>query len=224
MDRPRRGREDRRRRARRRARGGALRRRADRGAGRRGGPLARRDRGLLPDQRAVARAGGHPGPLRAAVPGDRRHQVLRARRDQGRRRLPPAPRQPGRPGQLRPGGELPAARDRRDLAGQARRLREHHRADDLGGGKRCGGRAGAGRGGGQVGRPFRGADRGAARRVRRGTRRRAAPGPARALGLPRRPGGGAHRSRPTAGSRTSRSWSEWPGSSTPTAPSRAIRT
>ena len=55
-------------------------------------------RGLLPDQRAEPGARGHPGPLRAALPGDRRHQVLRARRDQGRDRLPAAARQPGRRG------------------------------------------------------------------------------------------------------------------------------
>ena len=45
-------------RARRRARRGALRRRRDRAAGRRG-RLARGDRGLLPDERAVAGARGH---------------------------------------------------------------------------------------------------------------------------------------------------------------------
>ena len=33
----------------------------DRAAGRRGGHLARRDRGLLPDERAEPRAGGHAG-------------------------------------------------------------------------------------------------------------------------------------------------------------------
>ena len=95
-----RGREDHRRRARRRARRGALRRRRDRGAGRQRGDRARRDRGLLPDQRPQPGAGGHPGPLRAALPGDRRHQVLRAGRDQGRGRLPAPARQPRRRGQL----------------------------------------------------------------------------------------------------------------------------
>ena len=89
-----------RRRARRRARRGPLRRRRDRGPGRRGGPLPRRHRGLLPDQRPEPGAGGHPRPLRAALPGDRRHQVLRAGRDQGRDRLPEPDRQPGRRGQL----------------------------------------------------------------------------------------------------------------------------
>ena len=52
-----------------------------------------RDRGLLPDERAEpgargrARAPGHP------VPGDRRPALLRARRDQGRGRVPPGDRQ-----------------------------------------------------------------------------------------------------------------------------------
>ena len=81
--------------ARGRARRGALRRRRDRAA-RRLGHLARRDRGLLPDQRAVARARGHARPLRRRLPGHRRHEVLRARRGQGRDRVPDAARQPGR--------------------------------------------------------------------------------------------------------------------------------
>ena len=56
----------------------------------RGGLRPRRDRGLLPDQRAEPGARGHPRPLRGPLPGDRRHEVLRARRDQGRDRLPRA--------------------------------------------------------------------------------------------------------------------------------------
>ena len=35
-----------------------------------------RDRGLLPDQRAVAGAGGHAGARTDRLPGDRRHEVL----------------------------------------------------------------------------------------------------------------------------------------------------
>ena len=53
-----------------------------------------RGRGLLPDQRAEPRAGGHARARRRRVPGDRRHQVLRARRDQGRARLPDAADEP----------------------------------------------------------------------------------------------------------------------------------
>ena len=78
-----------------RARRGALRRGRHRRA-RRGGLLGRRDRGLLPDERAVARARGRaraPGHL---VPGDRRAALLRARRDQGRDRVPAGDRQPVR--------------------------------------------------------------------------------------------------------------------------------
>ena len=50
------------------------------------------DRGPLPDERAVARARGHARAARDRLPGDRRHEVLRARRDQGRDRLPDAAR------------------------------------------------------------------------------------------------------------------------------------
>ena len=80
-----------------RARRGALRRGRDRAA-RRGGLLRARDRGLLPDERAVARARGRARPPGRPVPGDRRPALLRARRDQGRDRLPPGDRQPGRRG------------------------------------------------------------------------------------------------------------------------------
>ena len=45
-----------------------------------------RDRGLLPDERAVTGAGGRPRPQRDPVPGDRRPALLRARRGQGRDR------------------------------------------------------------------------------------------------------------------------------------------
>ena len=76
-----------------RARGGALRRRARRGA-RRGGLLRQRDRGLLPDERAVARARGRARAAGRRVPGDRRPALLRARRDQGPDRVPAGARQP----------------------------------------------------------------------------------------------------------------------------------
>ena len=52
------------------------------------GQLGVRDRGLLPHERAVARARGRARPAGRAVPGDRRAAFLRARRDQGRRRVP----------------------------------------------------------------------------------------------------------------------------------------
>ncbi len=97
-------------RARRRARGGALGGGGDRAARRGGGGAARGRRGLLPDQRDEPGARGHAGPLRAALPGDRRHQVLRTGGGQGRGRLPQPAGQPVRPGLLRPGRQLaPAA-------------------------------------------------------------------------------------------------------------------
>ena len=105
-------------RARRRARGGALGGRGDRAARRGGGGAARRRRGLLPDQRDEPGARGHAGPLRAALPGDRRHQVLRAGRDQGRGRLPQPAGQSRRPGLLRAGRQLAAARDRQHQPGR----------------------------------------------------------------------------------------------------------
>ena len=105
-----------------RARRGALRRRRDRGA-RRGGLLRRRDRGLLPDERAVPRARGRARPPGHPLPGDRRPALLRARRDQGRRRLPAGARQPGRRGLADADREPAAARDRRHLARAARHLR-----------------------------------------------------------------------------------------------------
>ena len=77
----------------RRARRGSLRRRRDRADGRRG-RQPRGDRGLLPDQRAVAGAGGHAGAGADRLPGHRRHEVLRARGDPGRGRVPDVPRQP----------------------------------------------------------------------------------------------------------------------------------
>ena len=117
--------------ARGRARRGALRGVRDRAARRRG-RVARRDRGLLPDQRAEPRARGHAGALRGRLPGHRRHALLRAGRDQGRARLPDAAREPGRHGGLLARRELAAARHRRHLAGPAGGLREHDRRADLG--------------------------------------------------------------------------------------------
>ena len=129
--RPRRAGADRR--ARRRARGGPLRGRGDRPPGLRGGLRALRGRGLLPDQRAEPRARGHAGALRRPLPGDRRHEVLRARRDQGRDRLPEPDRQPRGRRLLRPRRQLAPARDRQHDPGPAALVREHDREDDLGG-------------------------------------------------------------------------------------------
>ena len=60
------------------------------------GELARRDRHLLPHERPEPRARGHAGALRRRLPGDRRHALLRARRDQGCARVPDAAREPAR--------------------------------------------------------------------------------------------------------------------------------
>ena len=110
-----RGRPDPPARARRRARRGALRRRRDRAAPRRG-RRALGDRGALPHERDVAGDRGHARAARDRLPGDRRHEVLRARRDQGRDRLPVAAGEPLRRGQLHARRQLAAARDRADLA------------------------------------------------------------------------------------------------------------
>ena len=113
-----RGRADPRAGARRRARGGALRRRRDRAAARRG-RRARGDRGPVSHERDVAGARGHARASRDRLSGDRRHEVLRARRDQGRDRLPLAARQPLRRGELHARRQLAAARHRADLARRA---------------------------------------------------------------------------------------------------------
>ena len=113
-------------RARGRACRGALRRvrdRAARGAGR----VARRDRRLLPHERPEPRARGHAGALRGRLPGDRRHALLRARRDQGCARVPDAACEPRGHGRVRPRRELAAARHRDHDAGAAGGLREHDR-------------------------------------------------------------------------------------------------
>ena len=198
------------RRARRRARGGALRRRRDRAPRDEEDVRRERRRGLLPDQRAEPGARGHAGPLRGPLPGDRRHQVLRAGRDQGRARLPQPARQPRRPVSLlarivnsprRGIGDTHAGRGSLSHANTIG-------AADLGGRRPGRGGAGARR-------------RGASRRSRAsletmdGLRERAeptAPSPscsrrccARAATSRRsRP---SARSRPRGGSRTSRSWS-----------------
>ena len=191
VDRSRRGGEDPALRARRRARGGALGRGRDRAPrrGARGRPG--RGRGLLPDQRDEPRGRGHAQPLQRPLPGDRRHQVLRAGRGQGRARLPQPAAEPRRPGLLRAGRQLAPARDRQHQPGPPRRLRQHRRADDLGGDGTVRGGAGTGRGGDPVRRPLPRDDGPAARagRRRRAGRRAAAGGAER----DRLPGGARSR-------------------------------
>ena len=131
VERARPGRSDPAARARRRARRGALRRGRDRAAGRRG-RLARGDRGALPHQRDVAGDRGHARAPRDRLPGDRRHEVLRARRDQGRDRLPLAARQPVRRRQLHARGQLAAARHRADVARARDRARRRARTSRCG--------------------------------------------------------------------------------------------
>ena len=111
LQRPRRGRAGPRHRGRGRACRGALRGRRDRRSRGRGrGRL--RDRGVLPHERAVAGAGGRARPPGDPVPGDRRPALLRARRDQGRGRVPPGHRQPLRRRLPRPHRQPPAPRHR----------------------------------------------------------------------------------------------------------------
>ena len=134
------------RRGRGRARRGAVRRRRDR-APRRGGLQRLGDRGLLPDERAVAGARGRARPPGDPVPGDRRPEVLRAGRGQGRDRVPAGDRQPVRRRLADADREQAAARDRRHVDRPAPDLRR--RARDLalggdrvpGGGRRGGGAA-----------------------------------------------------------------------------------
>ena len=66
------------------------------GAGASPPPRPPRHRRALPHQRPVARARGGVRPLRHRLPGRRRHALLRARRGQGRARLPGDHQQPGR--------------------------------------------------------------------------------------------------------------------------------
>ena len=122
-----------------RARRGPVRRGRDRGP-RRGGRQRRRDRGLLPDERAVARARGHPRPAGDRVRRPRRPPLLRARRGQGRRRLPPGDRQPVRRRLARADREPAAPRDRRHDARPAAEPRRRARHLAVGGDGRSRGR------------------------------------------------------------------------------------
>ena len=144
----RRGRAGARARGRGRARRGALRRRRDRRA--RGGGLRRqRDRGLLPDERAVASAGGRARPPGRRLPGDRRPALLRARRGEGRDRVPAGDRQPLRRRLAAADRQPAAARDRRRLARAAAGPRRRVRDLALGGAR-------PGGGGGHLGRAAQG--------------------------------------------------------------------
>ena len=208
------------RRARGRARGGALRRREiERLATRRAS--RGRDRGLLPHQRPEPRARGHAGPLRRPLPGDRGDEVLRARRDQGRDRLPDPARQPRR----RVSFARVVNSPRRGI-GQTTQGRLLSHANTTG-------RTASGR----WQHPERSPGSARPRQGRRPVRRdddglRAAGRPPRPSPSCSRPLSGAAtsrrsrpsaRSRPRAGSTTSVSWSGSRASSTPTARSRRAR-
>ena len=99
-----------------------------------------RDRGLLPDQRAVARARGHAGARADRLPGHRRDEVLRARRDQGRDRVPHVPGQPAGRGGVHADRELAAAGHRADVAEPRAGLRRRRGHPGVGGrrGRRAG--------------------------------------------------------------------------------------
>ena len=89
------------------------------------GVSQQRRRRLLPDQRAVTRPRGHARALPHAVPGDRRHAVLRARRSQGRARLSDDARQPERCGFAAAHHQLAAPRYRQDHGRSTARVFEH---------------------------------------------------------------------------------------------------
>ena len=72
---------------------------------------------------------------RDRLPGHRRHEVLRARRDQGRDRLPDVPRQPAGRRRVHARRQLAAARDRADVALARARARRHDGHRGLGGGR-----------------------------------------------------------------------------------------
>ena len=202
------------------------------------GHLARRHRGLLPDQRAEPRARGHARALRRRLPGDRRHQVLRARRDQGRARVPDAARQPAAtPSRSRASSTRPSAASarRRSAACSRTRTRWASRCwrvaavPELVPGPRPGRREGA--------RPLRVDHGAAARAVRAHVRRRPARERARGDRLRRGARGRAHdrgagpaREPPGAGRRRARVRRQlggraraWPGSPSSSSSCRSTR-
>ena len=105
------------------------RRQRDRHASSRAGDRARRDRGLLPDERPEQ--GDRAGPCRPrpALQGHRRDALLRPPRDPRRARLPPDHRQPRRRGVDETGAERPAPRRRRHEHRQVGR--RSHASTDL---------------------------------------------------------------------------------------------
>ena len=87
------------------------------------GVQARRRRGLLPDQRAVARVRGGVHPRRPALQGGRRGALLRAQGGPRRAGLPARARQPDRHRQPAPHPQHPAPRHRRPRRGLPRGVR-----------------------------------------------------------------------------------------------------
>ena len=149
----------------------------DRGRGRaRGGPVRRRRhpgrdgrrhvgggrRRLLPDERAVPGARGPADPPGRGLPGDRRAEVLRPGRDQGRRRLPAGDREPGRRDLAATDRQPAPAGDRRHVAGSAVQPRPGDGAVAVGG-DRAGRCQPAERRGGRQRDTFPGSDPGAPR-------------------------------------------------------------
>ena len=110
-----------------RPRRGAVRRRRDRGAAPRRRRVPRH-RGVLPHQRADPCAGGDLRAVGAALPRRRGHEVLRARRDQGRDGVPHRRREPARRARAAPHPEHAEARHRPRHRDRARELRRAERA------------------------------------------------------------------------------------------------
>ncbi len=197
-----------------RARGGSVRRRRDRADGRRG-RVARRDRGLLPDQRAVAGPGGHAGPRADRLPGHRRHEVLRAGGDPGRDRVPDLPGQPAGRQRVHARRQLAPPRDRPDVALARAQPRRHDGDPGLGRrrGARVGPRARRRRAEGAAALHVDDGAHQGARRGRGAGRRDPRRAAARDAATWKRWRPSA-RSRPRAGSRTSRRSSSAPASTT----------
>ena len=104
-----------------------------------------RHRRVLPDERAVAGAGGSAGAPVGRLPRDRRPALLRAGRDQGCDRLPAAAGEPRRRGVAAADREPAAPGHRRHLAGPSVEPRPGDGSDAVGGDRAGRGRA-AGRG------------------------------------------------------------------------------
>ena len=208
-----------------RARRGRVRRRRDRPAGRQQRDPQLRRRGLLPDERPVARVRRRVPARRAAVPGRRRGPVLRAPGDPRRAGLPAGAVEPGRHRQPAAHPERAQARHRRAGRGDRRAVRRP-RADLLRRGAAGRGRAaradgGAGHALAAVHRRLRAAARRPARARRAGGGHgRAAGGGLRPHRLHRRAGGQRRPAGRLPGWRTSPSWSRSRASSRATRRSR----